>query len=135
MTKCCCQEPQLALCCGVSFRQPPTPRNQPSNKQRRFSRPPTNRFALNNTTPAEVNRSSRIIPHHSPSKWPTGTRQPSTPQTRPLLANTESRRWSVIIGFVIVVAMALAAWFFSPKGENQVYVSLTIPRASHLMLY
>ncbi|EAQ88085.1 ATPase, V0 complex, subunit E1/e2 [Chaetomium tenue] len=28
--------------------------------------------------------------------------------------------WSVIIGFVIVVAMALAAWFFSPKGENQV---------------
>ncbi|KAK4103660.1 hypothetical protein N658DRAFT_505325 [Parathielavia hyrcaniae] len=28
--------------------------------------------------------------------------------------------WSVIIGLVIVVAMAIAAWFFSPKGENQV---------------
>ncbi|KAL2140036.1 hypothetical protein VTI28DRAFT_4313 [Corynascus sepedonium] len=28
--------------------------------------------------------------------------------------------WSVIIGLVICVAMAVAAWSFSPKGENQV---------------
>lgn len=34
------------------------------------------------------------------------------------------RSWSVIIGLVIVVAMGLAAWFFAPKGENQVYVPL-----------
>jgi hypothetical protein len=136
MTKGCCQEPQLALCCGVSFRQPPTPRNQPSTKQRRFSRPPTNRFALNNTTSAEVNRSIQIVPHHKLAKWPTGTRQPSTPpQTRPLLANIESRRWSIIIGFVVVVAMAIAAWFFSPKGENQVYGSPILPAPVILMLY
>ncbi|KAK4251512.1 ATPase, V0 complex, subunit E1/e2 [Corynascus novoguineensis] len=28
--------------------------------------------------------------------------------------------WSVITGLLICVAMAVAAWFFSPKGENQV---------------
>ncbi|KAL1879353.1 hypothetical protein VTK73DRAFT_7084 [Phialemonium thermophilum] len=28
--------------------------------------------------------------------------------------------WSIIIGFVIVVGLAVAAWIFSPKGENQV---------------
>jgi len=28
--------------------------------------------------------------------------------------------WSVIIGFVIVAAMCVGAWFFAPKGENQV---------------
>ncbi|KAK9596405.1 H(+)-transporting V0 sector ATPase subunit e [Aspergillus fumigatus] len=27
--------------------------------------------------------------------------------------------WSVIVGLVIVVLAALAAWIFSPKGENQ----------------
>lgn len=26
--------------------------------------------------------------------------------------------WSLIIGLIVVVAMCLAAWFFSPKGEN-----------------
>jgi len=26
--------------------------------------------------------------------------------------------WSLIIGLLIVVAASLAAWFFSPKGEN-----------------
>ncbi|KAK3390899.1 ATPase, V0 complex, subunit E1/e2 [Podospora didyma] len=28
--------------------------------------------------------------------------------------------WSIFIGLAIIVAMSLAAWFFSPKGENQV---------------
>ncbi|KAK2067608.1 hypothetical protein P8C59_001331 [Phyllachora maydis] len=28
--------------------------------------------------------------------------------------------WSIFIGLVIVGAMCAAAWFFSPKGENQV---------------
>ncbi|KAL4761959.1 ATPase, V0 complex, subunit E1/e2 [Aspergillus foveolatus] len=27
--------------------------------------------------------------------------------------------WSLIIGFIVVVAAAVAAWVFSPKGENQ----------------
>lgn len=33
-----------------------------------------------------------------------------------------SHSWSVLIGLVVVIAMCVAAWFFSPKGENQVYV-------------
>ncbi|KAK3487721.1 ATPase, V0 complex, subunit E1/e2 [Neurospora hispaniola] len=28
--------------------------------------------------------------------------------------------WSIIIGLVIVAGMCVAAWVFSPKGENQV---------------
>ncbi|KAL4964102.1 ATPase, V0 complex, subunit E1/e2 [Aspergillus stella-maris] len=27
--------------------------------------------------------------------------------------------WSLIIGLIIVVAAAVAAWVFSPKGDNQ----------------
>ncbi|KAJ5081789.1 hypothetical protein NUU61_010053 [Penicillium alfredii] len=27
--------------------------------------------------------------------------------------------WSLIIGLIIVVAASLAAWFLSPKGDNQ----------------
>jgi hypothetical protein len=34
--------------------------------------------------------------------------------------NTNHRSWSIFIGLVIVIAMCLAAWFFAPKGENQV---------------
>ncbi|KAJ5175951.1 V-type proton ATPase subunit e [Penicillium canariense] len=27
--------------------------------------------------------------------------------------------WSLFVGLIIIVAASLAAWFFSPKGENQ----------------
>ncbi|KAL4807044.1 ATPase, V0 complex, subunit E1/e2 [Aspergillus unguis] len=27
--------------------------------------------------------------------------------------------WSLIIGLIVVVAAAVAAWVFSPKGDNQ----------------
>ncbi|KJY02474.1 Vacuolar ATP synthase subunit e like protein [Zymoseptoria brevis] len=27
--------------------------------------------------------------------------------------------WTLIISIIVVVAIAMAAWFFSPKGENQ----------------
>ncbi|OBT76507.1 hypothetical protein VF21_03994 [Pseudogymnoascus sp. 05NY08] len=27
--------------------------------------------------------------------------------------------WSILIGFVVIVLASVAAWFFSPKGENQ----------------
>ncbi|KAL4797026.1 ATPase, V0 complex, subunit E1/e2 [Aspergillus venezuelensis] len=27
--------------------------------------------------------------------------------------------WSLIIGLIIIVAAAVAAWVFSPKGDNQ----------------
>lgn len=30
--------------------------------------------------------------------------------------------WSIFIGLFIVGAMCAGAWFFAPKGENQVYV-------------
>jgi V-type H+-transporting ATPase subunit e len=30
--------------------------------------------------------------------------------------------YSIFVGLVVIVALCLAAWFFSPKGENQVYV-------------
>ncbi|KAJ5484053.1 V-type proton ATPase subunit e [Penicillium diatomitis] len=27
--------------------------------------------------------------------------------------------WSLLVGLIVIVALSLAAWFFSPKGENQ----------------
>lgn len=30
--------------------------------------------------------------------------------------------YSIFVGLVVIAAMCVAAWFFSPKGENQVYV-------------
>lgn len=42
--------------------------------------------------------------------------------TEALLANS----WSIIIGLVCVVALSVAAWFLSPKGENQTYVHLLV---------
>ncbi|KFY28954.1 hypothetical protein V493_02654 [Pseudogymnoascus sp. VKM F-4281 (FW-2241)] len=27
--------------------------------------------------------------------------------------------WSIFIGFVVIVLASVAAWFLSPKGENQ----------------
>ncbi|KAL3447575.1 hypothetical protein BJX65DRAFT_93004 [Aspergillus insuetus] len=30
--------------------------------------------------------------------------------------------WSLLIGLIVVVAAGVAAWLFSPKGENQTYV-------------
>jgi hypothetical protein len=38
-----------------------------------------------------------------------------------LMANDISTlyRYSVFIGLVVVAAMCVAAWFLSPKGENQ----------------
>jgi ABC-type transporter Mla subunit MlaD len=41
-------------------------------------------------------------------------------------------RWSIFIGLAIVVAMCVAAWIFSPKGENQVYVLFTSTSTIHL---
>ena len=31
--------------------------------------------------------------------------------------------WSLIIGLVFIVVFSIAAWFLSPKGENQTYVA------------
>jgi hypothetical protein len=37
--------------------------------------------------------------------------------------------YSIFVGLIIIAAMCGAAWFFAPKGENQVYVSsYSIPR-------
>jgi len=35
--------------------------------------------------------------------------------------------WSIIIGLVCVVILSVLAWFFSPKGENQMYVHPRVP--------
>jgi hypothetical protein len=35
---------------------------------------------------------------------------------------TDQNRWAPFIGLVVVVAFCAAAWFLSPKGENQTYV-------------
>ncbi|QSZ32578.1 hypothetical protein DSL72_002156 [Monilinia vaccinii-corymbosi] len=32
--------------------------------------------------------------------------------------------WSIVIGLIIVVLASAAAWFLSPKGETQTYVSV-----------
>ncbi|KAJ5172796.1 V-type proton ATPase subunit e [Penicillium capsulatum] len=38
--------------------------------------------------------------------------------------------WSLIIGLIVVVAASLAAWFFSPKGEN-----LTVWRSTLILSF
>jgi hypothetical protein len=30
-----------------------------------------------------------------------------------------SSSWSLVIGLIVIVAASVAAWFLSPKGENQ----------------
>ncbi|KAE8387559.1 hypothetical protein BDV23DRAFT_160887 [Aspergillus alliaceus] len=32
--------------------------------------------------------------------------------------------WSLIIGLIIIVIASVVAWIFSPKGDNQTYISL-----------
>lgn len=39
--------------------------------------------------------------------------------------------YSIFIGLVIIVALCVASWFLSPKGEHQVSVHLPPPAASH----
>ena len=38
------------------------------------------------------------------------------------LTNWFLNRWSIIVGLIVIIALSIAAWIFSPKGENQVYV-------------
>lgn len=35
---------------------------------------------------------------------------------------TMANGYSIFVGLVVIAAMCVAAWFFAPKGENQVYV-------------
>ncbi|KAJ6011959.1 hypothetical protein N7499_013071 [Penicillium canescens] len=34
--------------------------------------------------------------------------------------------WSLVIGLIIIVAASVAAWFLSPKGENQTLFRSTL---------
>jgi hypothetical protein len=40
-------------------------------------------------------------------------------RTTNILTRLELNRWSLIIGLLVVVGLSFAAWFLSPKGENQ----------------
>lgn len=40
--------------------------------------------------------------------------------------------WSLIIGLIVVVAASLAAWFFSPKGQNLTYVLESRPHPASI---
>lgn len=51
-------------------------------------------------------------------------------------------RWSLLIGLIVIVGLSAAAYFFSPKGENQTYVSSqsikilsTFPRTGRYLAY
>lgn len=35
------------------------------------------------------------------------------------VADIQPCRWSLLVGLIIIVALSTAAWFLSPKGENQ----------------
>jgi V-type H+-transporting ATPase subunit e len=34
-------------------------------------------------------------------------------------ANKHLNSWSLLVGLIIIVALSTAAWFLSPKGDNQ----------------
>jgi hypothetical protein len=42
-------------------------------------------------------------------------------------------RWSVIIGLVIIAIFSVAAYFLAPKGENQLYVQYAAERRTKLI--
>ncbi|TGO25387.1 hypothetical protein BPAE_0081g00200 [Botrytis paeoniae] len=39
--------------------------------------------------------------------------------------------WSIVIGLIIVVLASAAAWFLSPKGENQTDYVLSAMASTH----
>ena len=43
-----------------------------------------------------------------------------------LTAFAIENRWSLLIGLVVIVVLSVLAWFFSPKGENNTYVSSAV---------
>lgn len=68
-------------------------------------------------------------------KWLTGKLTPSTAVCTPGDGSVEGdmltksstlfpplSRWSIFVGLFVIAAMCVAAWFLSPKGENQVLV-------------
>lgn len=69
---------------------------------------------------------------HTTSRWQMGMyRTLGTDNQR---SANSSISWSIIISIVVVGVISLAAWFFSPKGENQAYSSLELPTMHLRML-
>jgi hypothetical protein len=51
--------------------------------------------------------------------------------TRIRYGGADQNSWAPFIGLLVVVAFCAAAWFLSPKGENQTYVhSLYLHRST-----
>ena len=44
----------------------------------------------------------------------------------------DNHSWSIIVGLVFIALFSVAAWFASPKGENQTYVSLSLSSPASL---
>jgi hypothetical protein len=99
---------------------------------------------LNITSPNHTQRSSRTLtyllkacrntpdrnnaprsPHNHHDAMANGSVNP--PNTRAYENATNKSRWAPFIGLVVVVAFCAAAWFLSPKGENQTYVPPSLP--------
>lgn len=56
----------------------------------------------------------------------------TTIKAQELWANNFFNRWSLLIGLIVIVGLSAAAFFFSPKGENQTYVSFYLVWSLHV---
>lgn len=61
---------------------------------------------------------SSATSHTQPTQWLTG----NSLDNRRVISTADPIRWAPFIGLVVVVVFCAAAWFLSPKGENQTYV-------------
>lgn len=43
--------------------------------------------------------------------------------------------YSIFVGLIVCVLLAVGVWFFAPKGENQTYVVLTPPSSDLSLTY
>ncbi|KAJ6100064.1 hypothetical protein N7467_001599 [Penicillium canescens] len=71
-------------------------------------------------------------PHESLSRrsYPATPNPPHDPHyfssAHSLSCTDTSSSWSLVIGLIIIVAASVAAWFLSPKGENQTLFRSTL---------
>ena len=69
------------------------------------------------------------------TKWRTGmSGHLLTQKTKKRKTNSmKKKRWSLIIGLIVIAVASVVAWLFSPKGENQTYV-IPLPSPFNVLL-
>lgn len=62
---------------------------------------------------------SRVFALFNLSRHASTSRYPTRQGYKTTVANGYYNSWSLVIGLIIIIAFSTAAWFLSPKGDNQ----------------